>query len=542
MKQLLSIRFDDPSYTSWTLVGEDGGTVVVPGFQPNRLLTGDEIEYDEEAAGRWSLVSSPVRSGAVLVGVVLLEGGRTYGTSGKAKKPLWQCHPLRSDLPPFLLAYDPGVVGFSKVRHNRYVSFRFASWERGQKHPTGVCLGSFGEVSSLAAYADYWLTGHGLFPRPKLTWNPIWEREEGPVEEGAVWSLDPSGATVFDDALSIRSVGDQVWVDVCIASVVRPLVAQGLWESWGLGLGLPSNLYLAGDRRLSMFPVDWTHLYSLQEGCVREVVRLRLQYDGGSGALLSHSFDTVLVQVGHNFVYGVAGQAEVDRLMAWTRRLCGDLGGSEEWAQRSMVAYWMNEYNRWAAERMKDGPRILVGTKGGTPFLNSLQEDMLGGAPVRRGGVRLVSGSTEDGWLKLTSPLRRRVDLWNQALLEQGGDTSWVHRLDLGKWGDTLRVCAKLERCVGVLAWARNRSGEALQGKVLGRRSEGSTGSEGERKKWLVYLDAIGWMTWVELRGEPVVGSVVSVRVWYFEHESQTRKKVRLEGVDEPDREPMGEA
>lgn len=566
MIQQLTIRFHDPSYTSWTLSGEDGVPVVIPGFPPDQLLTGDGLDYHVETGKidiRWV---SPLRFGSVLVGVVVLEGGRSYGKShsiittnkhagSKSGKPLWKCIPLREDLPPFLLAYDPGPTGFSKVLHNRFVSFRFAYWETGHKHPVGLCLASFGPVSSLVAYSDYWLTGHGLFPRPKLTWDPVVE----PVvadPDYSVWSLDPPGATLFDDALAIQTLGDEVWVDVCIASVAPTLSRHSIWNSWVKDIQnnvacLPANLYLAGDslgasRRLSMFPVEWTRMISLQEGSVHEVVRLRLRYAAGSATILSHSFDIVSVNVENNFAYGVERQAGVDRLMAWTRRLSEEGGsGSTEWQQRSMVAYWMTEYNRLAEARLLGSCRLLVGTKGGSPFLNSLQEDMLGGAPVRRGSLRLVSGNPLDtsGWFKSTSPLRRRVDLRNQGFLVSQIESNWVSdywkddlEMDgrkLLKWEEDIRVCSRLERCVGLLAWARNQSGKALQGNVLGMRSKGS--KEGDAVvKWLVFVEAIGWMTWVLSPVDLVVGDMVPLRIWYFEHESHTHKKVRLEVVRDP--------
>jgi hypothetical protein len=272
------------------------------------------------------------------------------------------------------------------------------------------------------------------------------------------------------------------------------------------------------------------------------MVRLRILYAADSGSVVSYSFEVVPLRISHNFVYGVEGQAEVDRLLAWTRRLGNQQGGSPAWEQRSMVAYWMNEFNRLGRERMGNRPSLVVGTKGGTPLLNSLQEDMLGGAPVRRGGLRLDGGggSLGDGWFKMTSPLRRRVDLWNQALFVSSlatgaktlcSETSWLAALEerLGEWGDTIRTCSKLERCVGVLAWARNHSGKALQGNVLGMRSKGGNGED--KVKWLVFVEAIGWMTWVLSPVDLVVGSVVPLRVWYFEHEFHTRKKVRLEVV-----------
>jgi hypothetical protein len=269
------------------------------------------------------------------------------------------------------------------------------------------------------------------------------------------------------------------------------------------------------------------------------MVRLRILYAADSGSLVSYSFEVVPLRISHNFVYGVEGQADVDRLLAWTHRLGNPHGGSPVWEQRSMVAYWMNEFNRLGRERMGNRPSLVVGTKGGTPLLNSLQEDMLGGAPVRRGGLRLSSlGDDDDGWFKMTSPLRRRVDLWNQALFVSSlaqnvcSETSWLAALEerLEVWGETIRTCSKLERCVGLLSWARNHSGKALQGNVLGMRSKGGNGGE-DKVKWLVFVEAIGWMTWVLSPVDLVVGSVVPLRVWYFEHEFHTRKKVRVEVV-----------
>ena len=221
-----TIAFDDPSCSTWTVFHLEKPVVMPASFGNvvDHFFTGDVFTFDE-TSGQVTLLSSPVRERPCLVGVVILEGRRTYGQMGK--KQLWKCMPLLQDIPPFLLAYDPGPIGFSKVAINRYVSFRFHSWNKEQKHPIASCLSTFGEVIRLDAYTDYYLTHHGLFPRPKLSMVPSSLSsfvDNTPVVTNTIFSLDPHGATLFDDALSYNLLPcGSHQIDIFIANVVDAL-------------------------------------------------------------------------------------------------------------------------------------------------------------------------------------------------------------------------------------------------------------------------------------------------------------------------------
>lgn len=540
-----TIAFDDPSCSTWTVFHLEKPVVMPASFGNvvDHFFTGDVFTFDE-TSGQVTLLSSPVRERPCLVGVVILEGRRTYGQMGK--KQLWKCMPLLQDIPPFLLAYDTGPIGFSKVAINRYVSFRFHSWNKEQKHPIASCLSTFGEVIRLDAYTDYYLTHHGLFPRPKMSMVPSSLSsfvDNTPVVTETIFSLDPHGAALFDDALSYNLLPcGSHQIDIFIANVVDTLFANDLW-SWASLLDLPSNLYL-GERKLSLFPSSFSNQLSLTSGLIRSTIRLRLLYTP-SGELVTSDFSVVSVSVSHNYVYGVVGVSSVDSLCLLAKQLAPlqsfphSFSDDADMQQRWMVSFWMTTFNQQASFLMATHQKPAFWTCPTEPGLhptrlslwNSLQEGLYAG-DGRVQGLCYHIGSNETGFLKTTSPLRRRIDLWNQALLLECfnsvlrvNSVVWVNSVlpFLYEWDRRAHLCSKLQRNIALLRLAVSCSEELLVGRIVDVSSN----------QVLVYMEKLRILLWCPTKTDDKAELERKgyYRLYYFELSSHLKKKIRIEFV-----------
>ena len=144
-------------------------------------------------------------------------------------------------------------------------------------------------------------------------------------------------------------------------------------------------------------------------------------------------------------------------------------------------------------------------------------------------GLSFRHGSTDTGFLKSTSPLRRRIDLWNQALLLwllgalDLEPSSWVESVvpRLPEWDKRSHVCSKLQRNMALLRWAASSSNELLVGRVV---------ELGSSTDVLVYMESLRILLWCQAE-DALEGGRGHFRLYYFELASHVKKKVRIEWV-----------
>ena len=408
------IVFHNRSYTSWTFEPPMEWYGSVQG-----LFSGDILvkQADSYQVNSLTVVSSPVSSGVVLTGVLMLSGNG-FGRDAKGRL-LFPCIPERRDLPPFMVPYSL-KVGFQKKKVNKYVLFSFVEWPVGGR-PMGVLKQALGDVSDLNAYYDYLLYSGGFFQ------NKAWSKKgfdhdlgsggEGEVE--TVFTIDSCGTVDFDDAFRFTSLpNERTMVSVYITNVAACIHSIRLVKGWEKVLSGPSTIYMPHRRIPMLLDVLTDHL-SLREGCERNCVVVRFVYVKG-GSLESCSFDRVRVLVEKNWTYSEFSLQ--NSLMTFTRSLCEEVTTSSD-----LVAYWMVQYNRFMGRlclERKDGIfRNGLGRKQDmmTMLMENKEEDVLG---VCSTGYSLGYQGKAEPYLPTTNPLRRQVDLINQYSLLYGPD-SW---------------------------------------------------------------------------------------------------------------------
>ena len=96
------------------------------------------------------LEHSPTRSMESIPAVLILEGNKMYGKH--KSKFLYKCIPSDRRLPVFLVPYKI-KPGFAKNLTNKYIVFKFSSWN--DKHPIGTIVQTIGDVSALSNIYEY---------------------------------------------------------------------------------------------------------------------------------------------------------------------------------------------------------------------------------------------------------------------------------------------------------------------------------------------------------------------------------------------------
>lgn len=474
------IVFHNRSYTSWTFDPPMEWSGSVQGFFSGDILVKKADSYQSNSSqsnsypekNSLSVVSSPVSSGVVLTGVLMLSGNG-FGRDAKGRL-LFPCIPERRDLPPFMVPYNV-KVGFHKKKVNKYVLFSFVEWPAGGR-PMGVLKQALGDVSDLNAYYDYLLYSGGFFQNK--AWNKqAFYHDLGPGGEGdveTVFTIDSAGTVDFDDAFRFTTLpNERTMVSVYITNVaacIHSIRQQTLSSPWEKVLSGPSTIYMPHRRIPMLLDVLTDHL-SLREGCERNCVVVRFVYVKG-GSLQSCSFDRVRVLVEKNWTYSeFSSQKGENPLMTFTRSLC-----EEVMTPSDLVAYWMVQYNRFMGRlclERKDGIfRNGLGRKQDmmTMLMENKEEDVLG---VCQTGYSLGYQGTAEPYLPTTNPLRRQVDLINQYSLVYGPD-SWGVDLDIEAMNRDLKRVSKIQResrLLSVIArdWKEDEvAGEAGKGGVGG--------------------------------------------------------------------------
>ena len=67
---------------------------------------------------------------------VLIVDGKTYGRYND--KLLYKCIPDSTNLPGFLIPYEEKNNTFSKLKVNKYITFKVKEWNDKQQHPIGI--------------------------------------------------------------------------------------------------------------------------------------------------------------------------------------------------------------------------------------------------------------------------------------------------------------------------------------------------------------------------------------------------------------------
>lgn len=396
-----------------------------------------------------TLVESDVRT-EPLAGVLILEGGQTYGRTKNKKRLLYKCVPDNKALPAFLVPYEP-EIGFSKKLQNRYVVFKYDDWTNS--HPCGILVENLGEVGNLGAFNEYQLYCKHIYRGIAEFTKTAKARIRDALDSDEcdtlsvlphVFTIDPAGSTDQDDAISILQTSPfTVVVAVYIADAYYYLEKYGLWESFGNRI---STIYLPDFKR-PMLPTILSDQISLVAGRQRRAVCMEVYIVNGTIRPEHTRFYNTSVKVIKNYVYEsqeLLKDPHYKLLSHHTRLLDPEVQSSND-----VVAYWMVQMNTICGEILKARGCGIFRQASVLP--DSLDADAKKTVHyLRNTSCQYVAHSAEadlsheimgkDAYVHITSPIRRLVDLLNQIVFQNeiGEATprslafveSWMTRMD----------------------------------------------------------------------------------------------------------------
>ena len=326
-----------------------------------KWFTRDIISFNE--SGEATLVYSPIRNQTTIAGVLILEKNKTFGRTANKKRLLYKCIPDDKHLPAFLVAYDV-KLGFSKSIVNKYVVFRFESWNDTRPH--GTLVETLGDVDKIDVFYEYQLYCRSIHAsiteftntaRTRLnqhtkdeyietiTSNPAFRIHSVPRDTRII-TIDPANSVDFDDAFSVshHPTNGNTVVSVYIANVYVWMEAMNLWPTFSERV---STIYLP-DRKRPMLPTILSDsLCSLQENQPRFALRMTVEITP-EGALCADTatFQNVLVYVSKNHTYesrALLADPAYQSLLSATK--CADPKISNIQDSHDVVMYWMVQMN-----------------------------------------------------------------------------------------------------------------------------------------------------------------------------------------------------
>jgi len=499
---------------------------------------------------------------------VLIVDGKTYGRYND--KLLYKCIPDSTNLPHFLIPYEEKNNTFSKLKVNKYITFKIKEWNDKQQHPIGIITNTIGDVDSIEAYTSYQLISHELNGSIKelnnatiraLIVNPMSAmpqiyRQNYKIEDRRSYpiiSIDPEGCTDIDDAIGLRKISDnETILSIYIANVPLMLEHMNLWSSLS---GRISTIYL-GDKKIPMLPMSLSeNMFSLlqnEDRCVFSI-DVHIEYNASmqSKHITKYSYHTSLIRVEKNYAY------EARELLI-----------RQDYQEiLKLVKYFNQEsfYHHLSyVDRVQDShdvvefcmilmnyecSRILL-KKGRGIFRSASRREIGSGDQQVPSEIKhivqnvageyclvndvkpheLIAGGL-DSYVHITSPIRRLVDCIN--MLEIQRDTyinsvestqfleKWLGKIDI--INKKTKATRRLQNEVELLRLYEITHNQVYNGIVFAQTSTGN-----DMYKYKVYIPYIKLLTSVYSERDIKNYSLMDFTVHLFLDESKMSKKVRL--------------
>jgi len=480
----------------------------------SKLFNNDEL--DDELVAKTSRDS-------IFAGVLCLEQNKTFGRHNR--RLLYKCIP-DADLPAFLIPYDL-AIGFYKKQTNKYVLFKFAEWN--SKHPIGTLHETIGDVNDVNVFCEYQLhckhLHHSLTPFTKHAnriitaastkshidqfTNIVDRRKE------YIFTIDPVGATDFDDGVSVIKDGANWRVSVYIANVAIWINAYDLWSH----IKRISTIYLP-DKTRTMLPPILIELCSLIAGCDRYAFTIDLLYTDEGVLIGEPTFAQTVIRVSKNYTYD---QRIVDAHYFQLLNLSKKMANIA--SSRDLITFWMIKMNTACSANMVERNigifRTSVASKCADKNPDTQRFIYQWNSSV---GVYSLSPEEHPGmnttYIHITSPVRRLVDLYNQNWFIYGiapvFDIDYINR------------CSANVRKIQTECYMLDRLSK--DDGIIERPHVGIVFNKTEYKdkfSYTVYLEDLKLVSRVICDELPEY-SRHSFKIFLFYDESTAKKKVRL--------------
>ena len=529
-----------------------------------KLCNQDIIKVEKN--GSISLLHSSVRSMQVIPGVLVLNDSKTYG---KIKdRHLYRCIPDDRRLPVFLMAYKP-IVGFSKNMTNKYVVFKFKSWE--DKHPIATNVQTIGDVSELVNFYEYQLYCKSLYASiqdlTKKTMRKLKEKTSDEYielikkkhtlqdyREGRyIFSIDPETSKDFDDAFDIETVGpDTVRISVYISNVSFWMDAMDLWDSFKNRI---SSIYLP-DRKRPMLPTVLSDaLCSLTQNDERFALELALIVNIDTGKIENHYYNNAIIKVSKNLRYETEEQ-ETDLKYIQLFNIVNKMNRNDRHmdsldTSHDIVAYLMITMNCISAKTLINHKK---GTFRSATFSRQFQcpekvpqnirkflkmWNSSGGNYCNFDNIQGHEVLDVDAYVHITSPIRRLADLLNIMVLQDSEGlyimsekarefyNYWTSDSSLEYINTTMRSIRKVQNDCSLLQICIENE------EILNQIHDGYIFDKIQRNdalyQYMVYLPELKMVNRFTSRHDKINLSSHKFKLYVFIDENSLKQKLRIE-------------
>ena len=573
------ININDRNYTDWKVydaltLNEVEKMPIDPSFE--KLFYGDVFEYRTNTQ-TVKLIHSTIRSIVSIPGILVLNGGKTFGKAiGKVSgnindKYLYKCIPDDKRIPIFTIPFAL-KIGFSKNIDNKYVIFQFDNWTG--KHPQGTLLNVLGDVDILVNYYEYQLYCKSLYASiqtfNKTTSDALKKQTEPEfintmIEKYSlvdrtsekIYSIDSNDTTDYDDAFSITELtnemsgGNSYKISIYIANVPMWMEELGLWNAFSERI---STIYLP-DRKRPMMPNPLSNcLCSLCEDVVRLAFALDITIIDNE--IVGYKFENTYIKVYKNHVYDSKEllcdtnhqkMVEVVNNLSKVYKYTSKIKTSSDLVSYLMIL--MNYYTAVEMTKYNNGIYRSVNFNKDVEKQSGLPEDVNNFLKIwnsSSGQYDLYNDRKShemlelDAYIHCTSPIRRLVDLLNMGRLQQNlsltiystefeeFETRWTGRLEY--INTTMRAIRKIQNDCSLLEMCTNKP------EICEREYKGYIFDKLERSdglfQYIVYLPQLKIVSRLTIRNVLTDYSNYKFKIFVFHDESSLKKKIRLHLVE----------
>ena len=572
---MYEIEISDKNYTKWNIISSiDSDSDSDFDFQNKnpfscKLFHKDQFQHTNN--NDLIITNSPTRNMKFLAGILILENNRTFGRTPNKKKLYYSCIPYQKQLPIFLIPYEI-QLGFHKNIKNKFVLFKFDYWNDNDKHPYGILTETIGDVDQLPYYYEYQLYAKNIHPcsihsiisknnkkiktllqnkKLDLYFQEILNnpQEYGNIQkkEAAninIFSIDPIGCVDRDDALSIckTDIPTIYTVRVYIANIWVWIKAFDLWELFEKTN--VSTIYLPDFNR-HMLPTELSeNICSLNIGHPCFAFCMEFRVDIFNKIIEPIYNPDILSQkcivVSKNFDYESKSLLKYSPyllLLQITRELSSDIKDSHE-----LVAFWMMKMNTCIAKEMylkkigifritnsnpnhNNPPINTIGKKDEFASFLYLWEHAISGEYVEytnENSSYSHSLLNVEHYMHFTSPIRRKVDIYNQLVWITSITSSQVNLQNIHhieKINKDTKIIRKIQNECSLLHLLQNATNENIitDGIIIQIINE---------TKSLIYLP-----TYKCILSSIIICDIytkIKCKIYIFEREHDYKKKIKI--------------
>ena len=363
-------------------------------------VSDDEDEFTEQQDN--NLLFKHLLDLNEIAGFLLLD--RTYGRKGK--KLLYKVQPYNRSYPCLLIPFE-NKIEFSKEVLNKYILFKYDNFNN--KPITGLLVRNLGNVNCLQSYYLYEMYGKNIknynnimnkelkIAMSNETYLSIYHSFET-LDNEYIFSIDNENTEYYDDAISIKKFDNKKIVNVYISNVAILIDEFNLWD---FICDITSTVYLPNHRD-DMLPFNLIKMLSLKENSQKIVIRIEYTIN----ETVDVKYYISIIEVNKNYVYDsneLKNNSYYKDLLQVTKEMDPSVENSMD-----VIKYWMVLTNSKIGE-------LFCEKKIGIHKYN-IDYDDPNYEEIKK-DYNYYNINYQVKYAQITSPIRRKVDIYNQMLL-----------------------------------------------------------------------------------------------------------------------------